>query len=136
MKTKEEIVRETASFYNFKNRSTTENGTCIYNGPNGTHCAVGRCLTDSAKEKIGPYIHGVPNHLGHNHNKIMCTVGGLEYALKVDNLDDALLEEYRGHDVGFWSKLQNLHDNSFFWDEEGISEAGKHCVKTEFNVDL
>lgn len=124
MKTKEEIVRETAAFYSLKNRAVSPGAACLYNGPNGTHCAVGRCLTNKAKKKVSDYV---------------CSVALLAHFLsdgKSNCLDDYLLEEYRGHELAFWTKLQFLHDTAGAWNAKGISKEGKEYVKKEFNIEL
>lgn len=50
MKTKTQIIEETANFYNSGNRAAveTENttNTCEYLTKDGRMCAVGRCLID------------------------------------------------------------------------------------------
>lgn len=44
MKTTHEIIDEIAAHYNLNNRSvddpTTSLAQCMYNGPNGKHCAI------------------------------------------------------------------------------------------------
>ena len=42
MKTKEEIIKETAEFYNIENRAY-EAGSCLYHTKENKMCAVGRC---------------------------------------------------------------------------------------------
>lgn len=108
MKTKKEIVEETAAAYNLNNRaSVLRNGftSCYYLTPDGERsCAVGRCMLDEKKQEL----KGV--------------LGGLD-TIRFD--DSYLKEEYRGHEKTFWKRLQFLHDDEGYWDEKGLNTLGK-----------
>lgn len=104
-KTAHEIIDETASFYNLSNRSVESDGVCLYNGPEGKHCAFARMCTEPLKLKETNY-------------------GGkmaVELILEDANI---LKEEYRGQRPSFYSVLQRLHDSKSFWAESGLSDEG------------
>lgn len=109
-----EILNETIAFYNadVNRRSKTEEGYCAFNGKNGTHCAIGRCMIPEIR-KQGEKLIG----------------NGLNFqtvALKNKLTTDTILEErYRGHELAFWKKLQGLHDSNVFWDNAGITAEGE-----------
>lgn len=120
--TKEEIVRETALFYNSKNRGFDDNvAACCYTDINGNHCAVGRCMLPKKRPTISS---------GDNTDTIDKIVG--------DNpdLDHILKAKYRGHEFQFWNTLQRLHDESLHWTDEGISDRGKQYILDTFGVKL
>lgn len=110
MKTKTEIILETAEFYNSANRAE-EDMVCCYLTTDGRKCAVGRCMVNPTVGMIG-------------------TVGDIQvvepgeqpFALPLEN---ELLPEYRGHSVGFWADLQQFHDNPHQWSINGLSAPGK-----------
>jgi hypothetical protein len=129
MMTEEEIVRETAAFYNSKNRATVENIedgclrpsiTCEYITSDNKMCAVGRCLTKKGLERV------MKN----------CSVYNVSDIDEVFGLDKLLKKKYHGHPVMFWSKLQRLHDNNTIWDENGITKHGKREVAIVFKLKL
>lgn len=122
---------------------------CDYVVENGEtkYCAIGRCLTDDAKAWAKSHSGGVGEIVSewwdnfwardewdnanepedffvHNENQE-------PYENQHVYLDDMLLEEYRGHEVEFWERLQGLHDESKFWDggdELWITMDGYHEV--------
>lgn len=107
--TKVEIIQMVANHYNDSNRSVA-NGGCWY-ARDGKMCAVGMCMTDEAIDKFGDFGQGVHT---------------LAQTLEERNeeLDSIFKDEYEGHDVCFWSELQDLHDDSRFWDECGLTLEG------------
>ena len=114
MKTKLEIIKETAEFYNLSNRSfvpeknNPNDGNCVYLTSDGKMCAVGRCMINPSQ-----YL-----------NKIEINVETLDQSTK-GGLDTLLKEEYRGNGIGFWTDLQRLHDSSLYWTETGLSKSGQ-----------
>lgn len=95
-----------------------ENGTCQYESPDGKRCAVGRFMTDKALSKVG-----------RSTKKIQV----LSFKYGLDNL---LKPEYQGFPLLFWKKIQNLHDNSDFWSEDGITEEGLSYIRRELEVEV
>lgn len=88
--TKQEIIEETVEYY--KNNPFGYNlntGKCVYRGPEGQMCAVGRCL-------VHPELYGNEDISAHS--------------LLVHNTDNSLKEEYQGHQPEFWNRLQSFHD--------------------------
>lgn len=114
-KTAIEIIDETVAYYSedTKRRAKIINPTglgcgCQYYTAQGQMCAVGRCLEEPEAFKGN---------------------GSSVDELDADwELETILKEEYRGHDVKLWDKLQSLHDNDVHWNKEGLSEKGKSYV--------
>jgi hypothetical protein len=123
MKTKTEILNETAAFYNLNNRSVRESESvhvikfCMYTNPDGKHCAFARCCQP---DKIS---------LLKEEN----TVEQLIDNCYITYVDSVLLPEYHGHSVDFWRGVQGLHDNEGNWNETGLSQKGKDQL--DFLVD-
>lgn len=112
--TKQEIIEETANFYNSNNRGTIDekSDSCAYLTAIGTKCAVGRVMTDKALEQWGSSRETV-------------------YSLaKHESIDHLIEEKYHGHDATFWRALQSFHDNSAHWNTDGLTEYGLNA-KTE-----
>lgn len=125
--TKVDIINETVEFYSAdpKRRSyyidEENNPKCLYNGKNGEHCAVGRCLEDKYHE-MGSELFGNSFAIRDFFVKNDC-----------ESLDEMLKEQYRGHERMFWSELQRLHDNPRNWIEIGISQIGQLFVDQLIN---
>lgn len=115
--TKLEILNETIAFYNgdVNRRSKTNRGQCVYNGENGTHCAVGRCMLPKFKEQ-GSELNG--------------NIGTFRGLANFNNLtfDEILEEKYRGHEYHFWTELQELHDRDELWDNAGLNAEGEQLT--------
>jgi hypothetical protein len=121
MKTKTEIINETATYYSEDISKRAKNGgDCSY-FKNNKMCAVGRCLINPGKVEKETII-------ALENCKIEST-SVQEFKKLYNNLDDLLQEEYRGHDFDFWQALQNLHDYDHNWDNYGLSERGEREVK-------
>lgn len=110
--TKEEIIRETAAFYNSKNRSL-KGYNCVYVGEKGRQCAFARCAIEPKPEWDTPNKTGEPTDVNYIVNK---------YA--DGDVDKLLKPQYQGHPIRFWLDIQGFHDKSNNWDNEGLSEAG------------
>lgn len=128
MKTKAEIIIETVQHYNSKNTARkTETNTCTYMNEAGAMCAVGRCLTNEGMQIFKAFED---NNLDGN-----TSIESFVKAYDMDKFNDALKEEYRGHDVDFWKNLQYLHDATNNWGENGITEYGLGTVDSLFGED-
>jgi len=105
-KTKIEIIEETVDFYcEDPSRRASVNDICVYLDPSsGNKCAVGRCFDTKHKEYADLSRSG-------------------EAADDID-LEDVLLDEYKGHDKNFWRNLQTLHDPNSNWTPNGLSDDG------------
>ncbi len=116
MKSKLEIIEETAQSYTLKNRSVSiGTNQCVYLGDKDTRCAFSRCCMDDPDTN---------NILRHNQQK---TAGELLRNFPEDQL---LKPEYLGHDLTFWNRIQDLHDWSPNWDENGLTGIGQYAVET------
>ncbi len=114
--TKVQIIEETAEFYskNPQLRGTSDGFNCMFNGPDGRHCAVGRCLSTKYKNQA-------LDLLGNSQ-----TVSGLIDSNKVSSINDMLIAKYKGHDNEFWIELQVFHDTNSNWSSDGITPKGIH----------
>lgn len=120
-KTALQILEETVQYYSEDtNRRSINKGStmCMYKGENGNVCAYARCWKEGVyKEEYE--LRGVK------------TLSRLEGSQP----DDLVKEEYQGHPVEFWYRIQNLHDSEYNWNTEegegltpmGISEV--ECIK-------
>ncbi len=111
MKTKKEIIKETADFYSadVSRRSKEEEwGDCCYLGPDNKRCAFSRCCKEDEET-----VKILKNYEGGNSDTIFS-----------DGKESILKEEYQGHCKEFWRDLQRFHDNDENWDENGLTETG------------
>lgn len=110
MKSKIEIIEETATFYNSNNRSIIKDASgedrCLYNGTEGKQCAFARVCINPTQLIENENASDMLNRFGQS----------------------ILKEEYRGHSGNFWDDIQQLHDMSTHWDENGLTEIGL-CYK-------
>ena len=125
--TKKQIVEETLAYYEEDpNRRAIhpESGECMYNlKENGSlgkwngkykHCAVGRCLD----KKYKMYGEGLPGNGGVNGVDVISLTPTIKKGLNLKSkleFDDLLDPKYRGHEIGFWNQLQQLHDKESYW---------------------
>jgi len=139
MKTKHEIIDETVAAYDGKPRSLKESSysSCLYKGPNNLRCAFSRCCTPQGIDMLGQVEGaGVANIFrtdGGLHTTANIDVAQVETAgifIGVSDIDDILLPEYRGYDVGFWAHIQSLHDSNINWNDwdKKLSTRGKLAV--------
>ena len=112
MKTKKEIIEETAAYYDAdtsRRGRDDKDGTCMYfNAVNNTSCAVGRCAID-------------PKHL----QEVAEDIEQQSIFDSEKRFDSFLKPEYRGHKTNFWVVLQGFHDCDDYWDEKGLTEKGE-----------
>lgn len=113
MKTKLQIINETAAFYGAdpSRRGLDDDGGCVYKATvKGVvkHCAVGRCLLKPSARSNGPVLLVFDGRAG---------------------LDENLKPEYQGHPLSFWADLQNWHDNERNFTKTGLSDRGKKILR-------
>ena len=108
IKTRVEIIEETAAFYNLNNLSNgDDNNSCVYfNETTGNRCAVGRCLKTDSDAQVSEFNEDGARRL---------------FEMLGFNI---LKDEYRIEDVVFWDKLQSLHDEEGNWNENGLTQHG------------
>lgn len=120
-KTRIEIINEVVEFYTAdpKSRRSIINRACLYNGSNGSHCAIGKYLK--------PELQAQGDKLKGNSEAL----SDLQDSQNVERLDDLLIEEVRGYEKHFWGDLQSFHDSDPNWDLEKncLTEHGKERVK-------
>jgi hypothetical protein len=99
------ILKDVISFYNSRNRSVTtnahDNNQCMYNGPDGKHCAAARWMTDPSK--------------------------AIEHR-SVKHMMNLLKPEAQLAGGFFMATIQDLHDCESNWDSKGLSDHGKIMV--------
>lgn len=118
-KTKKEIILETAAFYGedpSRRAVVQEDGRakCRYFTQDGRKCAVGRCMIEGKKIAYA--------RMEFPADKVDASVGDLE------DLENQLLPEYRGHDVYFWNELQEFHDTDWHFVDTGLSLVGQQAL--------
>lgn len=114
--TKLEIIEETVEYYSedVSRRSTIENGSiCRYINHKGQNCAFSRILTEEGKRVANEY-----------EGDVAISLLGKD-VIKEKHFKDGY---YHKPDL-FYSDLQNLHDLSNYWDEDGLTKNGKLYVK-------
>lgn len=107
-----DIVDETVRDYEghperFSFTDSTKKGKqiCTYIGPNGTHCAVGSKLNETALDVIR-------DSFGTSSTLNTDTILALTVTLTGSSDIDAILKpEYKGMKLDFWIDLQSLHDD-------------------------
>ena len=128
MKYKIDIIIETVKNYNSNNTSKkAETDTCTYMNEDGAMCAVGRCLTNEGMQIFKAFED--------NNLHVDTSVTYFTQVYDMDKFDNALKEEYCGHDLKFWQNLQYLHDSPHNWDEDGITQSGLEMVDSLFGED-
>lgn len=109
-----DVLNDTINHYNINNRSLDENGNCLYHNKNGESCAVGR------------YINNIKEFIANNNN---LNEGSFTELYQKYNITFLKKEVQHLDNKLFWVKLQELHDDEFFWNETGLSEDGLYQLK-------
>lgn len=109
------------SFVKYYSRDTSrrahdsQTNTCSYLTSDGRCCAVGRAMTRASKQQYGEFFGGV-----------YTLVSTIQEDNPEASLDDLLQLRYKGHPIGFWEALQNLHDTSGYWGKSsGLTPSGE-----------
>lgn len=111
-----EVVRE----YTATNRCTDDTGKCCYENESGDHCAVGRFLSSEGL--------GLAQELERDEDCSAFTTLYSEYEARDKNYK-LFKEGYNDLPTYFWTQIQNLHDNSRNWFDDGLSDKGKLALK-------
>ncbi len=103
--TRKEFLDDMVAFYSEDvNRRAVESGACCYRTRDGRKCAIGRYILD---ELYNDSIEG--------KNALHCNFSSNGMLpLSITSLG-----------IYFLRQVQALHDSSGYWDENGLSEAGK-----------
>lgn len=105
------ILNDVVSYYNLTNRSV-DSYSCLYNSPNGNHCAAARWMTN-------PELATEDEMIDYNRNF------------------NLLKPEAQLAGKSFMRKIQYLHDTRENWNVEGLSEKGQIEVdKIKKNCEL
>jgi hypothetical protein len=120
--TKEEIIRETVEYYKDASKRGYDEvkEACMYLTEGGNMCAVGRCLIPGSMMEVKrPFIP----------LKMVEMEGCQASVMNIENLEEILKPEYRGHSIKFWIRLQNLHDSYEFYTDGTMNEQGLEHAK-------
>jgi hypothetical protein len=110
-----EVLFDNHFVKNPEKRAFDDEGFCTYyNQDNRSKCAVGMCLTTNTLSNI------TKDDFYGNVNDLVDHFGG--------DLDNRLKPKYQGHDIVFWTRLQNLHDTNYYWTEIGLSSEGEAAL--------
>ena len=99
------ILLETIRNYYDNPRSAGADG-CLYESPDGSTCAVGRCMLVKERRALFSCSNG---------NSLTSLVKNLPG----EDVDPLLKTRYRGLRKGFWQGLQALHDSDPAWNYRG-----------------
>lgn len=131
MKTEKEIVLETVEYYSdpdnrslYYSHGEPKDATSVYLSSNGNKCAVGRCMKDKVLDSIA------------KNRSIKSIVRGMCANKDQAHIDSLFKDEYRGHSVSFWDRLQRLHDEYSHWSKDGITRRGIDYVESNFGISL
>lgn len=116
MKTKHQIIDEVVHLVNHHGRSH-KSGGCRYRLFDKDHpgCALGQYILPNL------YNDDMERRAADALDRFVKREMAEEYTC----LDDILIQEYRGHHVGFWMEVQDLHDDTSFWkDGRRLSKQG------------
>jgi hypothetical protein len=107
MKNENQILKETIEYYwpDPENRRAVHDDKCHIVTPDGRMSPICRCLNEKTLAVV-------------KRRKIRCDVEGIIVKLKVSSVQDLLKPEYRGLSLGFWERLEHLHDTHFAWKSE------------------
>jgi len=99
------ILLETIRNYYDNPRSADAKG-CLYESPDGSTCAVGRCMLVRERRSLSTFD---------NSSSVMSLIQNLPG----EDIDPLLKTRYRGLRKGFWQGLQALHDSDRAWNYRG-----------------
>lgn len=117
-KTKLEIIESVLERVRLRGRCTIEGtnelivDTPLYIGENNMRCAVGMFLDE---DKFDPEMEHV-------------SVCEIPSAFDIE-IDDILREDYHGHELEFWERLQVLHDAPSNWINTADTPSGEDLSK-------
>lgn len=99
------LLDETAAFFNSSNRCETALHSCRYWMDGKAGCAIGRKIKD--KELCRKLDNGDTT------------------SVNSDCVFNALPKDLQEYGRQYLKDLQQLHDESYYWNSAGLSEAGK-----------
>jgi hypothetical protein len=110
------LLNETVSYYTTeKNELSSLDGVCNYLSPNGTMCAVGRCLINpkGKDSQLKKFKGGT----------------GVVFLFNLYEPNKILKKQYRGFSLQFWIDLQLLHDNNDYIVNFTLTSRGIEVVE-------
>ena len=110
------LLEETANFYNSRNRSTNVIGQCACQYSASAFspgCAIGRWLPEELSYKMDVEYRGA----------------SIYSMVKIPEIWDQFPSELKELGVDFLFLIQDLHDNSCNWEQNGLSFTGKNRVE-------
>ncbi len=100
-----ELVKETVEFYSNPENRAMKDTKCMYEAPNGNHCAIGR-LIDEEKLKSHGITFEILDELGDYSN--VSNYLECEYDII---FKDLLIDEVQNINEEVFIKLQKFHDD-------------------------
>lgn len=119
--TKLEIIAETYEAYKDPKNRGFNGQSCQYITHNNKNCAVGRCMTDE-------YIKYLQRECK-EENTISQLINNSFDTNMIINDPKMLKEQYLGHELSFWTKLQKWHDSDVNFTVDKISTRGEQRIK-------
>ena len=119
--TKLEIIAETYEAYKDPKNRGFNGQSCQYITHNNKNCAVGRCMTDE-------YIKYLQRECK-EENTISQLINNSFDTNMIINDSKMLKEQYLGHELSFWTKLQKWHDSDVNFTVDKISTRGEQKIK-------
>jgi len=110
--TRQELLQSTVNYYTLNNRAVSGD-TCAYMTEKGNRCAIGI----ECNKKLARELESMDDSADYGSS------------VKNDDMFSMLPKRLKKMGQQFLSSIQNLHDLSSHWDEEGISKEGKDRIK-------
>ena len=108
---KKQLLVNTITHFNSKNRAVNFNGTCFYRTKDGKACAIGREIpTELATRFANNYFQGGTFITAENNFKLL--------PQRLKNMGKYFLND-----------IQHLHDTPKYWNAKGLTDTGKKWVK-------
>jgi hypothetical protein len=121
MKTYKKVLDETVNYYKSNPRGLVYNSEglvkgCAYLNAEGHMCAVGRVFNKEGLKLYGNYT---------NDFRSLLSEVNIE-----NNFTDFFKKKYQHlTDLNFWTLLQDLHDDSNYWENNKLTKEGKTQLK-------
>lgn len=128
--TTHEIIDETVAWYRDHPRSKVRKKSggmgCAYIGPDGERCAFSRCceLDDALILKFANLDNS------DDGGALSSYFSEKEFTKEVGyDFQKIIQEKYRGHSIGFWVAIQQLHDDDAHWKDPNGGDLTEQGLK-------
>ncbi len=106
---RKELLEETIGFFNTDKLCRSDDGGCFYHMEGKAGCAIGRKLSVELAKEL--------DVIGNEHDG--------DSGVTEEYIFEKLPFELQELGGNFLSSIQDLHDNKYYWDENGLTEKGK-----------